>query len=205
MPPRPLRQPAPARLVISVLVGSDQALWPDLKERLQVCFGPLDSEYGPVPFAWTDYYDAELGDPPLSRYVLAFAGLVEQDTLADIKHVCLDLERKYRRQDGRRRFNVDPGLLTYDRLVLASMKNYTHRIYLGRGIFADLTLIYRKGHWHALDWTYPGYADKDMLAHVACLREKYAAEITRHHLGPYPLADNGYAQDPACPDSDRRP
>ena len=96
-----------------------------------------------------------MGQGLLRRFV-AFETLVSQDLLADIKHKTIEMENKWA-VSGKRRINVDPGMLTAERLVLATTKNYTHRIYLGKGIFADLTLIYHRGGFKPLDWTYPDY------------------------------------------------
>jgi hypothetical protein len=78
------------------------------------------------------------------------------DRLAAVKLATNAVENEYA-ENGRRRFNLDPGYLTRERLVLATGKNFVHRIYLGQGIFADLTLIYRKGRFEALPWTFPDY------------------------------------------------
>ena len=177
-----LQRPVPARLVFSILAATWE-FWPELKRDLENEFGPTASALGPFPFIWSDYYNAELGGPPERRFI-SFQRLAAQDCLASIKLRALELEKRWAGADGRRRCNLDPGLLSHDRLVLASVKNYTQRIYLGHGIFADLTLIYRKGAWRTLDWTYPGYADKNMLAHLTVLRQEYGEEIKRLRLAP---------------------
>ena len=179
---RPFHHPVPARLVFSILATTWE-FWPELKRDLENEFGPVASSLGPFPFIWTDYYNAELGGPPERRFI-SFQRLVPQDHLATIKLRALELEKLWARTDGGRRCNLDPGLLSHDRFVLASVKNYTHRIYLGHGVFADLTLIYRKGAWRILDWTYPGYADKNMLDHLTVLRQAYGEEIKRLGLTP---------------------
>jgi hypothetical protein len=81
---------------------------------------------------------------PLHRRLMVFKSLVEQTELAAIKRMTNELEQKYQRQ-GQRRVNIDPGYLLAERFVLATGKNFTHRIYIGQGIYADLTLIYQKG------------------------------------------------------------
>jgi len=86
------------------------------------------------------------------------------------------LEGEYAK-DGRRRVNIDPGYLLLERLVLASGKNFSHRIYLDNGIYADLTLIYQHGGFQKLPWTYPDYADQPMLAFLQQVRRKYALDL----------------------------
>ena len=81
---------------------------------------------------------------------------------------------------GRRRVNLDPGYLLLERFVLASGKNFTHRIYIGQGIYADLTLMFQKGAFRTLPWTYPDYAARDMQSFLTQVRRKYAADLAVH-------------------------
>jgi hypothetical protein len=113
---------------------------------------------------------------PLYRRMIAFKELIEQDALADIKHQTDDLEGRFSR-DGRRRVNIDPGYLLRERFVLATGKNFSHRIYLRRGIYADLTLMYHKGGWQTLPWTYPDYAEPQMQAFLIKVRRKYVLDL----------------------------
>ena len=73
--------------------------------------------------------------------------------------------------------NIDPGYLLLERFVLATGKNFTHRIYLGGGIYADLTLIYTRGDFQALPWTYPDYADPRMIRHLNQIRHRYTIDL----------------------------
>ncbi len=102
--------------------------------------------------------------------------LINQDELPEIKLTTNRLEQSFS-QNGRRRVNIDPGYLLYERFVLASGKNFSHRIYIGGGIYADLTLIYQRGGFEKLPWTYPDYADQPMLAFLAQVRNKYAVDL----------------------------
>lgn len=173
------REPSPGKLVLSVLAAGDwwELAWPDYRARLEERFGPVDYETPPLPFAHTAYYDAELGTP-LARRLLGFARLVPLDGLAAVKHLTNADEREHARPGGTRRVNLDPGLLTLERLVLASGKNFTHRVYLGSGVWADLTLIYnRKTGWVDLPWTFPDYADPDMKRRLTELRALYKTAI----------------------------
>jgi hypothetical protein len=53
--------------------------------------------------------------------------------------------------------NLDPGYIAPSKLVLASTKDYSHRIHLSDGIYAEVTLLYSRGRWKELEWTYPDY------------------------------------------------
>ena len=76
---------------------------------------------------------------------------------------------------------MDPGYMLPERFVLASGKNFSHRIYIGLGIYADLTLIYQKGSFHKLPWTYPDYAAEAMLKFLDQVRRKYVLEMSKDH------------------------
>lgn len=103
---------------------------------------------------------------------MVFKDLVDRAGLASIKLLTNDIENAYS-IDGKRQFNLDPGLLTLENFVLATGKNRAHRVYLSDGIFADLTLVFRKGSYRPLDWTYPDYADKELIEILNRIREHY--------------------------------
>jgi hypothetical protein len=109
---------------------------------------------------------------PLFRRVFAFKPLISQSDLSAFKLATNKIEDYYSHQ-GRRRVNIDPGYMLRERFVLASGKNFSHRIYIGAGIYADLTLIYEKGSFKKLPWTYPDYSDGGMLKFLEQVRNKY--------------------------------
>ena len=88
------------------------------------------------------------------------------------------MEQRRAGPDGRRLFNLDPGLLSQERLVLATGKNYTHRLYLGQGIWGDLTLIFQNGGWRAQPWTFPDYAGPELQEHLTRLRVRHKEKLT---------------------------
>jgi len=136
-------------------------------------FGPLDLVSAWFPFDYTTYYEQEMGSP-LFRRMLSFERLIAQDRLAAIKLDTNDLEQKWAREECRR-VNIDPGYLLRERFVLATGKNYTHRIYIGKGIYADLTLTYTQGHFKTLPWTYPDYKAANVQTFLMRVRAKYVA------------------------------
>jgi hypothetical protein len=170
---RPL-PPKPAKLVIGILL-KERLLFAELATRLAARFSPPDLVSPWIPFAYTAYYEKEMG-APLWRRVLAFTGLIAQEGLAQIKLETNAMEHDFRAQ-GRRRVNIDPGYLLLERFVLATGKNFSHRIYIGQGIYADLTLVFRHGAFHALPWTYPDYADAPLSGFLQRVRGKYAADL----------------------------
>ena len=161
--------PDPAKLVIGLFTRDKQQFQtaaPDLSRE----FGEIEMISAWLPFDFTSYYEAEMGGP-LFRRMTVFKELVRQSALAEIKTVTNRIEQKYS-SDDRRTINIDPGYLLAERFVLATGKNYTHRIYIGSGIYADLTLIYQNGSFQALPWTYPDYADPVMKTFLEKVRSR---------------------------------
>ena len=173
--------PLPGRAVLSILSARWDTFWPALRPALEELLGPIDYESGFMPFTHTSYYDGELGTP-ISRRILSFALPLPLDGLAEVKLATNALEEAWS-EDGKRRFNLDPGYVTQERLVLATGKNFPHRIYQSRGIWADLTLTYHRGGWLDLPWTFPDYATPEMKEHLTRLREMYRASL--QHLTPH--------------------
>jgi hypothetical protein len=170
---RPL-PPQPAKLVIGTLL-KERAIFAEIAAGLAARFGPSDLISPWIPFGYTSYYETEMG-APLWRRVLAFSGWIAQDGLAQIKRQTNALEQRYQAA-GRRRVNIDPGYLLLERFVLATGKNFSHRIYIGGGIYADLTLVFRQGGYQPLPWTYPDYADAPLAGFLQRVRRKYAADL----------------------------
>ena len=166
--------PQPAKLVIGLFMSDRSLVFPAMAS-LETEFGPPDIISPWMDFNFTTYYEAETG-APLFRRMFAFKSLVSQDSLARIKRVSNALEDDYVK-DGKRRVNIDPGYMTSERFVLATGKNYTHRIYVGHGIFADLTLVYQKGAFCKLPWTYPDYLQENMLLFLGKVRDKYKSDM----------------------------
>ena len=169
-------EPLPAKLVVSVLSADLAQDWRPVLAELEARFGPAEMASPAMPFVHTAYYNDELG-LPLLRRLAVFANLVPQDRLGPAKQYTNSLEDRFARPDGRRRVNLDPGLVTCERFVLATGKNFTHRIYLGDGIFGDLTLVFQAGSWQTLPWTFPDYAAPDMLAHLTDIRHRYRRDL----------------------------
>lgn len=172
--------PEKARAVLSVLSARWGEFWPALRTDLEGMAGPIDYESELIPFTQTSYYNAELGTP-IARRILSFARPLAMDALPDLKLATNALESAHA-SAGQRMFNLDPGYITQERLVLATGKNFSHRVYLSHGIWADLTLIFHKGDWFDLPWTFPDYASPEIKAHLTILREMYknSLQCTKH-------------------------
>ena len=132
-------------------------------------------------FDFTDYYAGEMGSP-LYRRVLVFERLIEQEHLVRIKVKTNQIEQAFAVQ-GARQVNLDPGYLLLERFVLATGKNFSHRIYLGQGIYADLTLVFQDGRYQALPWTYPDYASPQLRDFLLQARQRYRRDLKAADCG----------------------
>lgn len=174
-----LRSPLPGLSLLSLFSSRWEKFWPALASTLERRLGSVAYDSGPLPFTHTRYYDREFGTP-LVRRLLAFADPLPLDELAELKMWTAQLETGLAGPDGCRLVNIDPGYLTLERLVLATGKNFTHRVYLGHGVFADLTLVFSGGRWQSLPWTFPDYAHPSLQAHLTAMRLLYKARTERN-------------------------
>jgi hypothetical protein len=168
------QSPKPAKLIVGLFM-LDKGLIVPLANELVNLFGPVDLVSAWFPFDFTAYYQNEMGSP-LFRRMMAFKNLIAQSNLAEIKIRTNEIEQKYALHN-KRRVNIDPGYMLLERFVLATGKNYSHRIYIGKGIYADLTLIFESGAFRNLPWTYPDYSDKVILDYLEQVRRKYALDL----------------------------
>jgi len=166
--------PKPAKLVIGFFL-KEKGLGIHVVKALVGKYGAVDLASSWLPFNFTTYYNNEMGTP-LFRRLIAFKQLMHQVSLSDIKLFTNDLEHEHA-IEGKRMVNIDPGYLLHERFVLATGKNYSHRIHIGKGIYADLTLIYTKGRYESLPWTYPDYASENILMFLNQVRKKYVVDL----------------------------
>ena len=153
-------------------------------------YGPIDFVSEPLPFGFTDYYEEEMG-PGLRRRLIAFRPLIPPEGIVDAKLWTNSLEEKYLNSRRGRTINVDPGVLAAAKFILATGKDYTHRIYLGKGIFGDLTLIFRNGAFTPLPWTYPDYASEPLSGIIGLLRRQYLWQIKQGQKGKWEKGEEG--------------
>ena len=148
----------------------------DMCPELSREFGSVILKSDIMRFSHTTYYNKEMGSD-LTRQWYVFGNLVLPDELVRLKYRANAIEKKYVSEDGGRKVNIDPGLVSLSNLILASTKNYSHRVYLGQGIYAQITLIYRDGRFNPLEWTYPDYRENMALAFFtrarAILKDRY--------------------------------
>lgn len=171
--------PPPGKLVVSAIYSSVQNM-SDAISQIEKKFGRVECESDEMGFSHTDYYRTEMGDN-LKRKFFSFETAVDRSELADIKLWTNRLEEKFAAKSGdaiSRTVNLDPGILTLANLTLASTKDFSHRIYLRDGIFAEITLIYAKKKYEALPWTYPDYASEQVTGFLAVVRDTLGGHKT---------------------------
>jgi hypothetical protein len=153
-----IRESEPVKLFVGMLSAHPEAL--DLAEAaLAEALGPVDLRSERMPHEFTEYYRDEMGGP-LVRYFVSIDRLVPPGDLARIKRLTNEIEARIaagRAWPVARPANLDPGYVAPSKLVLASAKDFSHRIYLDAGIYAEITLLYKRGCWLPQEWTFPDY------------------------------------------------
>ena len=133
-------------------------------------WGPIDFTGPDHVFDATDYYDTEMGSD-LQRRLVGFERLVSPEILAEAKLECNQIELDLS-VDDRRRVNLDIGYLDHNKIVLASLKPAGQKIYLTRGIYADLIARYRGGRYCPFEWTFPDFRDGRYDPELTALRQR---------------------------------
>lgn len=143
------------------------------RRRAVEAWGPIERESPRFEFVETQYYDATMG-PGIKKVFFTFQRPLDPAELVEIKLETNRWEEQYAAAAGHaepRPLNLDPGYLTLGKLVLASTKDFAHRIYLSRGIYAEVTLQYRHHRWQHHEYTFPDYRRKDYQEFFTQCRE----------------------------------
>lgn len=167
-------EPAPVKFLVA-LTYREQALVKQALQDLQPQVGSVETQGEPFSFRHTDYYEAEMGKN-LEKCFCSFGMLARRNQLVDFKIRAMAIERKLAIH-GRRRINIDPAYLELPKLVVATSKNFSHRIYLDKGVFGDVQLMYQQGHFVSNPWTYADYKTDDFLTFLSTVRSTYAEQL----------------------------
>ena len=163
---------SPAILLLAAFSRYDEALqW--AKQRAEAHWGAIELESQRFDFAETQYYDNTMG-PGLKKVFFAFPRPFDPADLVDVKQLTNAWEDEYTalaRHPEQRPLNLDPGYITLGKLILASTKDFAHRIYLNRGIYAEVTLYYKHQHWQHHDCTFADYRREDYQRFFTLCRE----------------------------------
>jgi hypothetical protein len=167
-------EPKPVKLIIGILADSENSLLQTV-QTIEKQFGKVDFTSEVWPFTQTKYYEKELGANPVRQFV-TIEKLIDPGELADIKHKTNEMEEVLATKMSKelpRPVNLDPGIIEPSKLILASTKNFSHRIYIGNKMYAELTLVYNKGQWESFPYTFPDYKEN---------RYHYFLSKVRNHL-----------------------
>lgn len=167
-----IRDPDPVLVLAAVCSRYEAALdW--ARKRISCEFGNVAIVSGAFDFTETDYYTVTMGSDLKKQFVVC-ERLIDPGALATVKRRTNEWEAEYAALGAHpepRPLNLDPGYVTPAKLVLASTKDHAHRIYLGEGIYAEVTLAFRQRQWQPMEWTYPDYRRADYQAFFTQCRE----------------------------------
>jgi len=166
--------PNRVKLIVSVF-SSDPGQFLKAKGALKRIFGNTDFESNVLDFVHTNYYYEEFGKD-LKRKILSFEKLITLKNIYNVKLKTGALERKFSKF-GKRTVNIDPGYVDLSKLVLFSTKDYSHRIYLDKGIFSEVTLFYKDKGFNGWPWTYPDYGSKIYIDIFNSIRRIYKDQL----------------------------
>ncbi len=172
-----IRSSNPAKLFAGVLFA-DIGLVGKIEDRLVAEFGPIDHRSERIPFELSTYYAGEMGNV-IDRVFFSFEPLIEADQLAAVKTKTNLIEEEHRNPaaEVQRPVNADPGYIEESKVVLASTKNFPHRIYLGQGIFAEVELNFRNNTYQSFPWTYPDYKSREYQEFFLRVRHIFRAQL----------------------------
>jgi hypothetical protein len=165
----------PVKLITALTYHSSIDIKPIFSE-LEDLFSQIDIITEVYDFSeFTSYYEKEMGKKLLKRF-MAFEELIDPEQLPSAKISTNNLEDRFLVNE-KRRINIDPGYITQAKLVLATTKNYSHRIYIGRGIFGDVHMQYKNKSYHGQPWTYPDYITEQNIRFFNNVRTKYLKQL----------------------------
>lgn len=147
--------------LIEAVMFKDWKIYNSAIKEIKKRFGEIDAESEEYDFNFTNYYDGEMGSG-YKKKIISFEKLINRGKLADIKLFTNEIEKKFS-EDGKRRINIDPGYLTLHNLVLASAKELPHRIFIGKGIFAESTLTFVNNKWVPSQFTFPEFKSEEKI------------------------------------------
>jgi len=166
-------KPHPVKL-ISGIITSKPLLFNEIEKSLTKYFGPIDYRSRILDFNCTDYYKQEMGND-LKRRFFSFKKLIDPGKLSEIKLKTNKIELLFAKgsKSLKRSVNIDPGYVNDAKLVLASTKDYNHRLYVLKGIYQEITLTFQSSSFKPFEWTYPDYRTNDYIGIFNHIRELY--------------------------------
>ena len=174
------RQTPPPAKFFSAVMWSEEERRMEAERMLSERLGPIERRSEPYDFTeFSTYYDREMGGRP-QKYFVVFERVFSVEKLVDVKLLAEEIQRRLAHPgDGPllRTVNLDPGYVTGWNLVLSTVKNYAHRIHLGQGIYAEVTLLFRNGAFEPLPWTYRDYCSPRVIDFFRAVRCDYLEQL----------------------------
>ena len=177
-------EPKPVKYFAALLSAHKELLF-SVRDDLRVLLGAVDSSSLILPWTITKYYEKEMG-VGLLRCFVSFFPLASPEKLSQIKLRTQEMEEKYgwiHEKTKGRRINIDPGYVDAGKVVLASTKSASHRLYLGSGIYGEATLFYQDDSFHSFSYTYADYLWPETLSFFTGLRSLYLDQLRRRGSG----------------------
>lgn len=179
-----LNEPRPVKAIVGILASDERCLGA-AREAVFGALGPADLLSDMWTFDQTDYYADEIG-PRVLRQFVSIEQLIDPGELADIKHRTNAIEQQLATALAMpfpRPVNLDPGVIEPSKLILASTKNFAHRIYIGRKMYAEVTLVFDKGQWRFLPYTFPDYKRPEYHRFFSLVRARLVQQLRESKSG----------------------
>lgn len=140
-------------------------LWNENKlDNLQKVLEILEKKFGKVikktpdfSLSYSSYYEKEMGQG-LKKSFFLMDYLIDKEESVSLKHYCMTLEDDFREKGGRT-VNIDPVYLDEYQVVALSHKYKGSRIYISKGVYGEMELLYHHGSFQPLLWTYLDYKE----------------------------------------------
>lgn len=171
-----IKSASKVKLIIALMYRNKDIV-KKIKNELIKKYGEIGRESKEYEFNFTAYYKREMGKNLLKQFI-SFKRLIKREKLRDIRLLTMSIEKKYSK-NNKRKINIDPGYITENSIVLASIKERPHKIYLGKGVYADLNLILKKKGFFELPWTFPDYKIKENQEFFHKVREDLKQKIVK--------------------------
>lgn len=170
-------KPIPVKLITGIFFVDKEVLF-KAKEEIIKKIGEIDFESEIFDFNFTNYYEKEMGKD-IKRIFYSFKTLIDPAKIIEIKYISFEIEKKFKDPEGKRKINIDPGYMDFFKLVLVSFKPGGYKIYLDKGVYADITLWYEKGRFKPLLTSFPDFKNNLYEKTFLKIRELYKKELKR--------------------------
>ena len=185
-----IKEHPPVKLITG-MISANVELFDSAQGELSEKFGKIDFESFVLPFDYTNYYEAEIGENLLRKFI-SFETLIQPNELAEVKVFTNELETQFFFPNTmNRQINLDPGYVAAGKMVLATTKDQAHRIYLGKGIFAEITLRFYKKRFQPWEWTYRDYRTQEYIDIFNRIRQIYMNQLRDEGLSAHPISIEG--------------